>query len=269
MDVSIANRLYEYRKKNNLSQEELADKIGVSRQAVSKWERAEASPDTDNLVLLARLYNVSLDELINSDPKKTDSSNRKNQKTDFVNISPSGIHVVEEDGSEVKVGWKGIHVKDVDEESEVHVDWTGVRVKNAEGERHYNSEDFIGFTKKSFARSFPIALIVVIAYLIIGGVYSYWHPGWLVFFVIPFYYQIVDCINKKSWRSRLNALPVVICTVFAYLYFGLIKGIWHPTWLILMFGPLYHSLVSTFVSGKRIDKDVIDVNVEVKADEDK
>lgn len=53
MNIETANRLLQYRKKMNLSQEELAAKIGVSRQAVSKWERAEASPDTDNLILLA------------------------------------------------------------------------------------------------------------------------------------------------------------------------------------------------------------------------
>ena len=43
MNIETANRLLQYRKENNLSQEELAEKIGVSRQAVSKWERAEAS----------------------------------------------------------------------------------------------------------------------------------------------------------------------------------------------------------------------------------
>ena len=67
MNIDIANRLYELRKKNNLSQEELAEKIGVSRQAVSKWERAEASPDTDNLILIARLYSVSIDELLSTE----------------------------------------------------------------------------------------------------------------------------------------------------------------------------------------------------------
>lgn len=67
MNIDIANRLYELRKKNSLSQEELAEKIGVSRQAVSKWERAEASPDTDNLILLAKLYSVSMDELLSTD----------------------------------------------------------------------------------------------------------------------------------------------------------------------------------------------------------
>lgn len=64
MNIEIANRLVRLRKENHLSQEELAARIGVSRQAVSKWERAEASPDTDNLILLARLYGLSLDELL-------------------------------------------------------------------------------------------------------------------------------------------------------------------------------------------------------------
>ncbi|MBQ8826837.1 MAG: helix-turn-helix transcriptional regulator, partial [Oscillospiraceae bacterium] len=67
MNVETANRLQMLRKKNNLSQEELAEKIGISRQAVSKWERAEASPDTDNLILLAKLYGVTLDDLLKSE----------------------------------------------------------------------------------------------------------------------------------------------------------------------------------------------------------
>lgn len=67
MNIEIANRLVCLRKAHHLSQEELAAKIGISRQAVSKWERAEASPDTDNLILLAKLYEISLDELLKTD----------------------------------------------------------------------------------------------------------------------------------------------------------------------------------------------------------
>lgn len=68
MNLEIANRLVELRKQHGYSQEDLADKLGVSRQAVSKWERVEASPDTDNLIALAKLYGVSLDELLNYKP---------------------------------------------------------------------------------------------------------------------------------------------------------------------------------------------------------
>ena len=55
MNIEIANRLVALRKANGLSQEALAEKLGISRQAISKWERAEASPDNDNLMALAPL----------------------------------------------------------------------------------------------------------------------------------------------------------------------------------------------------------------------
>ena len=63
----LASNLRIRRAMLGISQEELAEKIGVSRQAVSKWERAEASPDTDNLILLAKLYSISLDELLSTE----------------------------------------------------------------------------------------------------------------------------------------------------------------------------------------------------------
>ena len=66
MNIEIANRLVQLRKENGLSQEALAAKLGISRQAISKWERAEASPDTDNLIALAELYGMSLDALLNT-----------------------------------------------------------------------------------------------------------------------------------------------------------------------------------------------------------
>lgn len=69
MNLETANKLLALRKKNNLSQEDLAEKLGVSRQAISKWERGETSPDTDNLISLANLYRISLDELLDIDVK--------------------------------------------------------------------------------------------------------------------------------------------------------------------------------------------------------
>ncbi|OPZ34311.1 MAG: HTH-type transcriptional regulator ImmR [Tenericutes bacterium ADurb.BinA155] len=83
MNIEIANRLVELRKKSGLSQEELAAKLGLSRQAVSKWERAEASPDTDNLVCLAKLYGVSLDDLLDTDQSVDDiARNAKEQQSE-------------------------------------------------------------------------------------------------------------------------------------------------------------------------------------------
>ena len=67
MNVATANKLVNLRKSFGLSQEDLAARLGVSRQAVSKWERAESSPDTDNLIALANIYNMSVDDILDSE----------------------------------------------------------------------------------------------------------------------------------------------------------------------------------------------------------
>lgn len=61
----LSENLYKLRKLHKLSQEEVADKIGVSRQAVAKWESGDTLPDIQNCSSLARLYEVSLDDLVN------------------------------------------------------------------------------------------------------------------------------------------------------------------------------------------------------------
>ena len=62
--MEFQQRLYELRKKTGLSQEGLAELLGVSRQAVQKWETGASRPDLDNLAALARYFNVSLDDLV-------------------------------------------------------------------------------------------------------------------------------------------------------------------------------------------------------------
>lgn len=69
MNIETADRLIELRKRRGLSQEQLAELLGVSRQAVSKWERAESGLDVDNAISLSRLYNISLDELFGNKPE--------------------------------------------------------------------------------------------------------------------------------------------------------------------------------------------------------
>lgn len=63
----LANKIIEERKKNGWSQEELAEKIGVSRQAVSKWESAGSIPDLQKVIQLATLFGVSTDYLLRDD----------------------------------------------------------------------------------------------------------------------------------------------------------------------------------------------------------
>lgn len=63
--MSLGDKLLDLRKKAGLSQEDVADKLGVSRQTVSKWEMDQTIPELIKVKLLSQLYNVSYDYLIN------------------------------------------------------------------------------------------------------------------------------------------------------------------------------------------------------------
>ena len=67
--MEFENRLYELRKQKGLSQEELASRLDVTRQTVSKWELGETAPDIKQAQILSQIFNISLDELTGNDTK--------------------------------------------------------------------------------------------------------------------------------------------------------------------------------------------------------
>ena len=71
----LADKIIEQRKKLGLSQEELAEKLGVSRQAVSKWEGAQSTPDLERILELGRLFGVSTDYLLKDDAEQAEYIN--------------------------------------------------------------------------------------------------------------------------------------------------------------------------------------------------
>ena len=68
--MELGKQIYELRKKANLSQEQLAEKVGVSRQTISKWELGETAPDIKQAQILSQIFNISLDELTGNDTKE-------------------------------------------------------------------------------------------------------------------------------------------------------------------------------------------------------
>ena len=273
MTIETANRLYELRKKHNLSQEELAEKLGVSRQAVSKWERCEASPDTDNLIALAKIYNLSLDELIygekeNDKEKEEPKVNENAEDQPYVNvdadenrvkIGPTNIIVEDEDGETVKIGLSGIKIETNrsdrhksdddfdddyddfldDDDDDYEEDETGSIIIEKNGKININ-------TKKSqnkhtnFWLSIPYPRICATAYLIFGccDILGGWGKSWIIFITIPIYYSIVEAIRKR--KATEFAYPVF--TAFAYMYLGLYHHNWHPSWIIFVTIPIYYSV---------------------------
>jgi transcriptional regulator with XRE-family HTH domain len=78
--MNFCEKLQMIRKSNNLSQEQLAEKLNVSRQAVSKWESGQGYPEIDKLIHLSNIFEISLDELLK---KETIDNNAKS-----TNITP-------------------------------------------------------------------------------------------------------------------------------------------------------------------------------------
>lgn len=78
--MTLGERLKIYRTQKGLSQEKIAEMLHVSRQAVTKWESDQTTPSSDNLIALANLYEVSLDELIGKSEEKRASAEEEKKK---------------------------------------------------------------------------------------------------------------------------------------------------------------------------------------------
>ena len=78
--MTLGERLKMYRTQKGLSQEKIAEMLDVSRQAVTKWEAGQTTPSSDNLIALANLYDVSLDELIGKSENKIVSTEGEKEK---------------------------------------------------------------------------------------------------------------------------------------------------------------------------------------------
>ena len=75
--MEFNNKLYKLRKQKGFSQEELANRLNVSRQTISKWEVGESTPDMENLVAISELFEISLDELVlDKVPEEADTSSQ-------------------------------------------------------------------------------------------------------------------------------------------------------------------------------------------------
>lgn len=257
MNIETANRLYEFRKKHHLSQEELAEKIGVSRQAVSKWERAEASPDTDNLILLAKVYGVTLDELLTGETEpmlqapevEVLDEQEAQETTESPEAQPTeepqdrvsfqnGIHVEAKNGDKVHVGWDGIYVHDAKNGENVSIDKNGIFVGG--------EEKHIFHHKKSIWYQFPYPLLALIGFLI-WGFLGGWHISWILFLTIPLYYSLVDAICKR--KPHHFAYPVLALVIF--LWTGIELGLWHPMWILFLTIPVYYWVCMIFSKNRK------------------
>lgn len=215
MTLEIGQRLAEMRKQAGLSQEALAEKLGISRQAVSKWERAESAPDTDNLIALSKLYGVSLDELL------LPGQPEKSQQSPFEEEAPAAPEPPDpfaEENDTHSVPQESFEESEVFQPEEVSQEEESVwNQRRSLWQRIHDRFDGI----------FP--LIIVFLYLILGACFQWWHPAWLLFLLIPIYYA-----------GLYGGYPVLVTFLFLLAGFGF--GWWHPAWLLFLTIPLFYWL---------------------------
>lgn len=245
MDLAMAQRLVDRRKAAGLSQEALAAQLGVSRQAVSKWERSESSPDTDNLIALAALHGVSLDELLYGkavddadDPEDSDTGTEASDEDSADNTSRSdkplvdislahGIHVIDPDkGEEVHVGWNGIHVTNDRKGEEVHVGPGGVHVDTLEDDGHSVHTNADGTVT------------------IDGETFSSWKEA----------HDKLDH-HGKHFHTKLgrawNKFPFPALVALAYLALGIVYGTWGMGLFLVFLIPVYYA-IGDFIDRRRL-----------------
>lgn len=190
MDEQIAERLQKLRKEHGYSQEQLADELGVSRQAVSKWERGEASPDTDNLIALAHLYNISVDYLLFETGEKrkeiesvpvTERAKPQRRYHNGVTGLVAGLSVFLSLIAYIVMGC----VWDL-----WHPGWIVFFAIPV-------FPTIPAAIKEKNPNVFCFPVLVTAIYLIVGFVCGLWHPLWVLFLTIPVYSIIADFIKKK------------------------------------------------------------------------
>lgn len=227
MTIEIADRLIKLRKKHGYSQEELADKLGLSRQAVSKWERAEASPDTDNLICLAKLYGVSLDELLDTEDDLDTIVKEQVKSDEGVEIDGDTIHLKDDEGNEVVIKDNKIECKTKD----------GKIVK-----RKDFCDKFINVTNIVEA---ALGLVAIVAYILLGSLLGMWHNGWIVFFIPEIICSIPRAIHKRNPFKFSFGFLVIFTYFFVCMVMpGMDANLWHPLWVIFLSIPIYHIVIN-------------------------
>lgn len=205
MDLITANRLQQLRKMNGYSQDVLAEKLGVSRQAVSKWERAESSPDTDNLISLAKLYGLTLDDLLNTS-QDVIKIKAKPQEKDFKGKVKSILSKANDFGIYPKVALGMLKFPFVILIPILYLAisfptklWHPLWIIFLTIPVYYRTAIACKANSfKVFLLLMPIPEITVIVFLLLGLLAGAWSYAWIVFLIIPIYYWVVPMMKSEK-----------------------------------------------------------------------
>lgn len=206
MDIMTANRLQQLRKENGYSQEVLAEKLGISRQSVSKWERAESSPEIDNLMALSKIYGLTIDELLDVSGDRVIVKNTGKKEVDFKGKMKSLLSKANDFGIYPETAKKLMVFP-----FPIIVAFLYVALSMAFKIWHPLWIIFMTIpiyyrfaiackanNKKVFALLIPVPEMVVTIYLLLGIAFSVWGYASLLFLIIPLFYWVVLVSKSKK-----------------------------------------------------------------------
>lgn len=238
--MNLAEKLFELRKAKNLTQDDVAEKLNVTRQTVSKWETGQSTPDFDKIVPLCELYEISPNELLMGEKEEPEKETVDSEKNEEFNWNEAKKHLFS----------RG---KD-DEENYENMTQNQIKIKSAK-----------------VVSSSILIFFIAIAFAGIGITVLRWNPvvvgctfliliGWGVTRIVKHYMSIPKIEKTKEEEKQdkiVKQINDIIGGIGVAIYFivSFITMAWHITWVIFIITGLVGEIVKLICMLKEDDND--------------
>lgn len=234
--MNLGDKLFELRKAKNLTQDEVAEKLNVTRQTISKWETNQSAPDFDKIVPLCELYEISPNELLIGEKEETTN----NEKSDEFNWKEAKQHIF-------------TRGKD-DKDNYENMTRNQIKQKSAE-----------------VVSSSILIFIFAIAFAGIGTTVLEWNPvivgctflvliGWGVTRIVKHYMSVPKFEKTKDEEKQdkvMKQINDIIGAIGVTIYFivSFVTMAWHITWVIFIIMGMIEGIVKLIFMLKEDDRD--------------
>ncbi len=215
--MNLGEKLFELRKSKNLTQDDVAEKLEVTRQTISKWETNQSTPDFDKIVPLCNLYEITPNELLMKEGQKENSQNE--QENNYENM-------------------------------------TKVQIKQKSADI-VSTSIFIYIAAVAFLMiAIPVQhanpIIATAIFLILIG----WSTTRMIkhYMSIPKFEKTVEEKKEKNLIRQINEVITLLCVVI-YFIVSFITFAWHITWIIFIISGLLCQAVKLIFMLKGEEKD--------------
>lgn len=236
--MNLGEKLFELRKTKNLTQDDVAEKLNVTRQTVSKWETNQSTPDFDKIVPLCEIYEITPNELLTG--KKQEQETVDNEKSDEFNLNEAKKHLFERGKDE--------------EDNYENMTKNQIKQKSAE-----------------VVSSSILIFFIAIAFAGIGTTVLMWNPvvvgctflvliGWGVTRIVKHYMSVPKFEKTKEEEKQdkiIKQINDIIRGIGIAIYFivSFSTMAWHITWVIFIIIGMVEQIVKLIFMLKEDDGD--------------